>query len=285
MSTLNVPEVCDETKTASETQSQMLPNTSLQAAPTKAPRPRYPFFMSLKDMGFWARSARADALLARLEREHGTQKAFDLLYSQMPDPWGFNVAGYRYQRLKYEKILAMLPVRHYGAALDVGCGLGLLTRRLADRADTVLGVELSSVGVANAQKLSGDYANVTYQQGDARHLSRGLAGPFDLIVLADVLYYLTPLSDAVLKSVLDSICGLLAPGGVVLLANHYFFSLDKQSRRIGEIHAGFRWASSLERIAEERHPFFLATVFQKRADVSEEREAAHPIHAQPDSPR
>ena len=231
----------------------------------KVALPRYPFFMSLRDLGFWAQSARADALLARLEREHGTEKAFDLLYSKLPDPWGFNVAGYRYQRLKYEKLLAMLPARPYESALDIGCGLGLLTRRLAGRADSVLGVELSSVGVENARQLSGDYANITYRQGDVRDLPHSLNRQFDLIVLADVLYYLTPLSDEILKSVAEGICGLLKPGGVLLLANHYFSSLDTQSRHVGQIHACFRWAEGLERVCEERHPFFLATVLQKSA--------------------
>ncbi len=235
----------------------------------KAVAPRYPFFMSLRDLGFWAQSARADAMLARLEREHGTEKAFDLLYSKLPDPWGFNVAGYRYQRLKYEKLLAMLPVRPYESALDIGCGLGLLTRRLAGRADSVLGVELSSVGVENARQLSGEYANITYQQGDVRGLACSLDRQFDLIVLADVLYYLTPLSDETLKSVAEGIGGLLKPGGVLLLANHYFSSLDTQSRQVGQIHACFRWAEGLERVREERHPFFMATVLQKSAAASD----------------
>jgi SAM-dependent methyltransferase len=232
-----------------------------------ASRPQ--FFMSLRDIGFWIRSARADAHLARLERLHGTEKAFDLLYSQSPDPWGANVVGYRYQRLKYEKLLLLLPKRHYETALDIGCGQGYFTRRLATCAESVLGIELSSVGVANAQQLSTDYANVAFQQGDVRSLRPALDRQFDLIVLADVLYYLSPLTDAVLKSVSDDIDRLLKPDGILLIANHFFFDFDAQSRHVREIHDSFRWSQSLERVEESRHPFFLASILKKHAATSD----------------
>jgi hypothetical protein len=43
--------------------------------------------MILRDVAFWARSARADAHLGRLRDEHGTARAFDLLYEKLEDPW------------------------------------------------------------------------------------------------------------------------------------------------------------------------------------------------------
>ena len=83
------------------------------------------FFMSVRDIPFWIQSARADATLARLEHKQGIQSAFNQLYGANADPWGFTNPRYRYQRLKYEKLLSVLPARSYASALDVGCGIGV----------------------------------------------------------------------------------------------------------------------------------------------------------------
>jgi len=86
---------------------------------------------------------------------------------------------------------------------------------------------------------------------------------FDLIVLADTLYYIEPLTDVGLKSIAGNLSTKLAPGGLLLLVNHYFFGVDLPSRGTREIHDAFRWASSLERVAEFRRAFFLATLLRR----------------------
>jgi len=55
--------------------------------------------MNLYDLQFWYRSARADGRFAKLCKDHGTEKAFDLLYTEQQDPWGYLTPQYRYQRL------------------------------------------------------------------------------------------------------------------------------------------------------------------------------------------
>lgn len=231
------------------------------------PAPRRQFFMSLRDLSFWFRSAKSDSRLAHLQREHGVQKAFDLLYGQNTDPWGYIVPRYRYQRLKYEKLLAMLPDQHYPRVLDMGCGLGVFSRMLSPHAGEVVGVELSAVAVAEAVRLSTRLPNVTFQQGDVLQMQTlgGAEEPgFDLIILADVLYYLSPLSAEVLKAVIESAAGLLNPNGILLLANHYFFEMDPQSRMVRRIHNTFERGSLFTLVREKRSPFFLASLLQKR---------------------
>ena len=77
--------------------------------------------MSLRDISLWVRSARTDARLSRLRREHGAERAFELLYEQLEDPWACNVPHFRYQRLKYDTLLSLIPPRQYRSALDLGC--------------------------------------------------------------------------------------------------------------------------------------------------------------------
>ncbi len=60
--------------------------------------------MSLRDIAFWIRSAQTDATFEKLREEHGSQKAFDLLYAEKQDPFGSTLGYYLYQRLKYERL-------------------------------------------------------------------------------------------------------------------------------------------------------------------------------------
>ena len=47
-------------------------------------------FMWLSDIRFWIRSARSDAQLQRLLREHDNAQSLDLLYEGRKDPWGLD---------------------------------------------------------------------------------------------------------------------------------------------------------------------------------------------------
>ncbi len=226
-------------------------------------RPDRRFFMSLRDIAFWIRNARADRKLARYRQQHDVGQAFELLHRNMPDPYGATFTYYRYQRLKYERMLALLPPRRYTSALDIGCGLGVFTRMLADLADTVCGLEISEEAVRRAAELSRSHANIAYRQADIRELSRTVNQQFDLVVVADVLYYLSPLSEQTLKSIRGMVTEVLAPGGVLLLANHMFVGLDPDSRLTRKIHDCFRWGALLHLERERWHPFFLASVLSK----------------------
>jgi hypothetical protein len=66
------------------------------------------FFMTIRDIAFWMRSARADARLARFRQEHEAGSAFDQLYAGIHDPFGVELPQYRYQQRKYNSLLSML---------------------------------------------------------------------------------------------------------------------------------------------------------------------------------
>ena len=215
--------------------------------------------MSLRDIMFWIRSARTDAAFEKLRDAHGAEEAFNLLYQDKTDPFGSTRKGWRYQNLKYERIISFLPLRPYAHALDVGCGLGPFTRQLSRHTGDILGVDFSEVAVTQARALSAACPNVRYEQGDVLRIGE-VKGRFDLIAVLDVLYYLSPLSDDVLKSVAGQIEKLLAPGGVILLVNHYFFGFDSQSKQTRRIHNLFQQATSLRVLTEHRRPFFLTSV-------------------------
>ena len=218
--------------------------------------------MSLRDIAFWIQSARTDAAFEKLRKQHGSQEAFDLLYAQATDPFGSTQKRWRYQGLKYERLISFLPQRTYRRALDVGCGLGPFTRRLAKYADQVVGMDFSASAIEQARALSTAQPNVRYEQGDIHKIGE-MRERFDLIGVLDVLYYLSPLSDQLLKSIASQMEGLLVPGGLILLVNHFFFGFDPHSKETRRIHRAFSEGSGLRVVSEHRRPFFLATILQK----------------------
>lgn len=220
------------------------------------------FFMTVRDIAFWIRCARADSRLQGLRLSHGNAAAFDELYAGVSDPFGAELPQYRYQQRKYDSLLAMLPQQPYPRVLDIGCGLGSLTRKLAPFAQHTLGTDISAAAIAQARKLSTAHPNIVYSQEDMLDESTEESG-FDLIVLADTLYYINPLTAARLKSIARDLCARLTPGGLLLLVNHYFFGIDKASRGTREIHDSFRSAPGLGHVAEYRRAFFLATLLRR----------------------
>jgi SAM-dependent methyltransferase len=220
-------------------------------------------FMSPRDIGLFLRSARTDAGIAKLRATQGDQAAFDAAYAG-GDPWASADPRYLYQRRKYDVLASLLPPRRFARALDLGTGLGLMARRLAAHADEVVGIDISSAAVAHAQAAHRDLPQLTFQQGDMLALPASLEGTFDLLVLADTLYYLPPpLTDATLKQVALRLAALLRPGGVCLLANHFFSGADAESRLSRRIHQAFAWSPGLQVTAEHRRPFYLVTILER----------------------
>ncbi len=223
-------------------------------------------FMSPRDIGLFLRSARTDASIARMRATDGDLAAFDAAY-EGGDPWASADPRYVYQRRKYDVLASLLPPRRFARALDLGSGLGLMARRLAAHADEVVGIDISEAAVAHATTAHRDLPQLSFMQGDMMALPAVLEGSFDLLVLADTLYYLPPpLTDATLKEVALRLARLLRPGGVCLLANHYFSGADADSRLSRRIHQAFAWSPGLQVTAEHRRPFYLVTMLERPGD-------------------
>lgn len=222
-------------------------------------------FMSPRDIPLFLRSARTDAAIARVRAIDDDQAAFDAAYNgHNGDPWASNDGRYRYQSRKYDTLVSLLPSgRRFAQGLDLGSGLGLLGRRLATRADAVLGLDISQRAVEHARTLNADMPSLRFDQGDIRDIPVALDGCFDLVAIADTIYYLPqPLADSTLKALAMRVSRLLKPGGVCLLANHFFFSADPDSRITRRIHRAFAWSPGFTVLSEHRRPFYLVSILE-----------------------
>ncbi len=220
-------------------------------------------FMAPRDIGLFLRSARTDAKIIGLRDTIGAAAAFDEVY-RTGDPWASADPRYLYQRRKYDVLVGLLPKGRFARALDLGAGTGLLTRKLAAHADEVLGIDLSANAVSQAAAASTHLPGVSFRQGDVLDLPDAFDGGFDLLVVADTLYYLPPpLADETLKALVPRLARLLRPGGVCLLANHYFTRADADSRLSRRIHQAFAWSPALRLNAEYRRPFYLVSLLER----------------------
>jgi predicted TPR repeat methyltransferase len=137
---------------------------------------------------------------------------FETLYAANADPW--RVASSDYEARKYVASLAALPQPRYAAALDVGCTIGVFTRELAGRCDRVAGLDVSPAAVEAAAARCRDLPHVTFATTQVPQ--EWPEGTFDLIVLSEILYYL---SDADLAALAVRVKSSLAPGGTLLLVH------------------------------------------------------------------
>lgn len=96
-----------------------------------------------------------------------------------------------------------------GSVLDLGCGTGLLTARLAEQGSRATGVDLSPAMLAIARTQTvGD--RVTWVTGDARTIR--FDQRFDLIVMTGHAFQVA-LTDTDRRAFLDTIAAHLAPNG------------------------------------------------------------------------
>ncbi|KUL46036.1 methyltransferase type 12 [Streptomyces sp. NRRL F-4489] len=117
-----------------------------------------------------------------------------------PDPyWNTNVA-------RHPGILRAVP-EGCGAALDVGCGDGLLARKLARHARHVTGIDTSPEMIARARERSGGHPALTFLHGDFLTSTQLPPAAYDFICSVTAVHHMD------FAAALTRMRTLLRPGG------------------------------------------------------------------------
>lgn len=117
----------------------------------------------------------------------------------------------RWTTAPFAKVEKELPTS--GAILEIGCGHGLFSQFLAlsSSARIVTGCDLDGEKIAEAKETSRNISNLSFIHNDGAQLPDG---PWDAIVIVDVLYLLDA---AAQKSLLENAKKLLRPNGVIVI--------------------------------------------------------------------
>jgi cyclopropane fatty-acyl-phospholipid synthase-like methyltransferase len=182
---------------------------------------------------------------------------FEQLYRANPDPWNFTSSAYEQE--KYEATLAALGARRFHTALEVGCSIGVLTKRLAARCDNLIGLDFVPAAVTMARARCAAYPGVRIEQMQVPQQWPEVR--FDLILFSEVLYFLN-------ESDLTKICAhttrSILPGGRVLLVNYTGVTDDPGS---GDSAASFfinATAPTLRPILERRGSHYRLDLLARR---------------------
>ncbi|MCT9871923.1 PIG-L family deacetylase [Paenarthrobacter aurescens] len=140
------------------------------------------------------------------------ERIFDEVHSREDDPWSYTTSWY--ERRKRALTLAALPGETYDSGLELGCSIGTLSEELARRCRAFLGVDASSTALAQASERLAKYPSAETRQLTIPH--EWPEGTFDLVVLSETGYYLSPEE---LTELLARIQSSTQPGGTLLLCH------------------------------------------------------------------
>jgi len=121
----------------------------------------------------------------------------------------------RWLSCPFPAVAAAVPM--HGRILEIGCGHGLFAAYLSlgSGQRSVLGVDIDAAKISQARMAAGRGcargADLRVDVGSAGHIP---AGPWDAIVIVDVLYLL---ADEAQRSLLAGCARELAPGGVLVV--------------------------------------------------------------------
>ena len=145
---------------------------------------------------------------------------FDGYYNDCDDPWEQSGVGgmasyYEKSRARMLETLGRLePV----TILEVGCGLGYTTNRIASACDgyEVTGCDISSVALSKASAL---FPQLRFEQWDIgdQSLCKRVTEKFDVVILNQLLWYVLEDLDSVFANVYE----LLNQDGKLLIVNAF----------------------------------------------------------------
>ena len=103
------------------------------------------------------------------------------------DPWELETS--EFERQRHDHLVATLHGRSYGRVLEIGCGAGAFTRRLATIASDIVAVDVSASAIERARATM-PVRRVDFRVANVMDFDVTAEGSWDLVVMTETIYYL-----------------------------------------------------------------------------------------------
>nr|WP_209606302.1 nodulation methyltransferase NodS [Sinorhizobium kostiense] len=153
---------------------------------------------------------------------------YQLLHHELAaeDPWRLD--GNEFERERHAQMLRLsLSQGPITNALEVGCAAGAFTEKLAPHCKQLTVIDVVPQAIARTRQRMKDPSHISWIVADVQQFSTRKL--FDLIVVAEVLYYLEDI--AAMRGAISNLASMLAPGGQLVFGS----ARDANCRRWGHV--------------------------------------------------
>jgi SAM-dependent methyltransferase len=203
-------------------------------------------------------------------------ESFERLYGESSDPWDYHTS--EYEREKYKRTLTALGSRPYRRVLEVGCSIGVFSKLLAARCDSLTAIDFSGRAVDLARERLRLVAGVEVRQ--ASFPEEAPLGDWDLVICSEVLYYL---DRSTFGTALDWLRARLQ-GGTVVLAVSWRGEGTHEPMRGDETHDLLSLALAPWHALDARQPGYRLDRFDGDASITPLNNNAVSDHLADDTP-
>ncbi|XUM51959.1 nodulation S family protein (plasmid) [Rhizobium sp. YTUHZ045] len=149
-------------------------------------------------------------------RKLNQKKHYQLLHDELAedDPWRLDSNPFEQERHSQMLRLA-LAQQSITNALEVGCAAGAFTERLAPHCEQLTVIDVVPHALARTRRRLKDPPNISWISRDILQFSARKL--FDLIVVAEVLYYLESVAE--MRTAVRNLAQMLAPSGHLIFGS------------------------------------------------------------------
>jgi SAM-dependent methyltransferase len=147
-----------------------------------------------------------------------------------------------------------------GTILDLGCGPGLYTSRLAGLGHTCHGIDFAPAAIQYA--ISNAPERCTYQLADIRSVEYG--SNYDLIIFIFGAFNLSPTKDV--RLILNKACAALKPGGLLLVEASSLDAVDQIGNQ-----PSMWYSADAGLFSDKPHVCLMETFWDEAQNVASER--------------
>lgn len=180
---------------------------------------------------------------------------FEDMYAASRDPW--HLGSRWYERRKHALTVGVLTRDRYDSAFEPGCSVGALTALLAPRCDHLLATDRVPSVLETTRRRLGDVPGLRLEQMTVPE--EFPPGPFDLVVLSELGYYL---DEPGLDRLVAATTAALVPGAE-LVAVHWRHPVRDHALTGDRVHERLDAADGLARVSRHEEVDFLLEVFAR----------------------